>query len=210
MLIDQHKLLFVHIPKTGGTTIRDLLLRFLLKLDVARLTDSDIDRTYGYKHYRYIDYVNYYCYQIKNYNKDYFSFSFVRNPWDRVVSAYHYMKQCKEKDRYKNIIKLNINDFLMRLEEFYLNIELLMPQSDFITNNQEILVDCVGRYEFFSDDVFQIFDKYKLKCVALPNINKTRHSHYSDYYSIETKAIVKKLYERDIDFFYYTFEQKNS
>ena len=73
MYIDHNKkIVFIHIPRTGGSTIKDALGLY--------------DKIYkkGLHHLSAVD--------IPDVCKDYFKFAFVRNHWDRFVSLYFYNK----------------------------------------------------------------------------------------------------------------------
>ena len=65
---NQHKFIFVHVYRTGGTSI---------------------DKAFGGNNHKGGTHTA--LETVPNW-KDYFSFAFVRNPWDRVVSAYHMHK----------------------------------------------------------------------------------------------------------------------
>ena len=73
MINDNLKLIFVHIPKTGGTSIKKSL--------------GITNRSLGY-HKRANDIKK----EIPDKWKNYFKFSVVRNPYDRVYSIYSYYK----------------------------------------------------------------------------------------------------------------------
>jgi hypothetical protein len=74
MISHEHKFIFVHVPKTGGTSIESLL-------DLS-----------GAKHNTARQYRNFF----PDVWKRYFSFAFVRNPWDRVLSFYMFRKQVRQ------------------------------------------------------------------------------------------------------------------
>ncbi len=160
--------------------------------------------------------------------KDYFSTAFVRNPFDRLVSAFLYSKKRKE---FENS-QLNINKDTEKYENFndfcvyYLNQEDLfhpvtrynvhyLPQYRFVCdplhiarNTKEVLVSFVGRFEKLKEDfnfIYRHLDPYG----DVPELNHKRNlkrqRHYSEYYSTESKKIAEKIYEKDLDIFKYTF-----
>jgi hypothetical protein len=82
LISTEPRLLFVHVQKTGGTTIRQLLERhlpgvrpFLGTHDHARWARSALGNAYA----------------------SYFSFALVRNPWERLVSWYSMIRQLGER-----------------------------------------------------------------------------------------------------------------
>ena len=71
MVNHKHKFVFIHIPKTGGTSIESIFIDNANIKDVNGKHDmvSDIGSVFL---------------------KKYFTFTFVRNPWDRMVSYYKF------------------------------------------------------------------------------------------------------------------------
>ncbi len=76
------KLIFIHIQKTGGVSISDLLGRFV--------STTIQDRSCRHMSARRA------LKQVEN-PGDYFKFAFVRNPWDRLVSWYAMIDQARRK-----------------------------------------------------------------------------------------------------------------
>ena len=74
MINHEHKFLFLHLPKTGGTSINKF---FNDKFD-------NNERDFGHPYLS--------DYKCNNFD-DYFKFTVVRNPYDRLVSAFFYMKE---------------------------------------------------------------------------------------------------------------------
>jgi hypothetical protein len=72
MIIKNKKLLFIHIPRTGGTSIEQSFGRPRCKEGINSLTQHNTLKQYSEK-----EDIN-----------SYFTFSFVRNPWDRLISWY--------------------------------------------------------------------------------------------------------------------------
>ena len=95
--MDKRKI-FIHIPKNAGMTIRHsphlkrkILLNHKSRLinskyagDVARKMKQTGDH-HGYEHARWRDLAH-------DYRKTHTAFAIIRNPWDRVKSRYHFIK----------------------------------------------------------------------------------------------------------------------
>lgn len=153
-------------------------------------------------------------YKRKNGEKilnDYFTFSFVRNPWDWFVSNFHwdlfqYDKAKAEgrdiKYRRKFIVEDCKSDF-----ETYVKNGSLRPKwfnftqaKDFIGN-----VDYVGRFENLYEDTRYICNHLGKVYTGLPHENKTKKEHYIKYYDNKSSEIVYNLFKEDIEHFGYSF-----
>ena len=79
-------------------------------------------------------------------------------------------------------------------------------QLDYITNeNDEVIVDFIGRYENLVQDVNIVFKNLGLETVSLPHINRSNHTNYREYYTEDTKQLVADRFSRDIECFGYEF-----
>jgi hypothetical protein len=136
---------------------------------------------------------------------DYFSWSFVRNPWDRLVSTY----TNKIINKHHGGIG---NDWskLTSFKDFILKIE----KSDITNVDRHIRslhtffpedIDFIGKLENFQQDFDIICDKIGIPKQKLPHNNKTKHKHYTEYYNDETRQIVAEKYAKDIEYFGYKF-----
>ena len=203
--------LFVHIPKTGGTSISHILRGQLWLLNHHMPT----------QHLTALE-----CHQ-KSYSSCLlwgrrFSFTFVRNPWDRIVSYYFYQRYVLSAISIISEKNISLDDFIkicFRDKEFaYFEYDgnkhkryIGTPQLSWITDaNGEIMVDYIGRYETLNQD-WEIIKPRLFPAPreggVLPHINKSPREHdYRSYYSDETVDIVKNFYIRDIEYFGYKFE----
>ena len=148
--------------------------------------------------------------RIKSLSEESFVFSFVRNPWDRFVSAYEYLKRggIPYYDRTKTvIIKEEYPEFkdFVRAENVWKHWVFFWHQLDFVSIDGSIAMDFIGRFECLQSDFDDICDEINYPKVKLPYINKTKHAHYTEYYDDESIEIVGHLYKNDIEHFNYNF-----
>ena len=214
---EEPKFIFIHIQKTGGVSISNLLRRYSPTTTPGR----------GLRHISARRALK----QVEN-PDDYFKFAFVRNPWDRLVSWYTMIDEARkgvadgtaEPMTRRLIKKNNLFKYVLRcgptFDEFVINCtekqwmgngyySFTFNQLRYLTDkNGEVLVNYIGRFENLAQDISHVFDKLGLEAsqLELPHENRSAHSHYSEMYTPETREIVRKRFRRDIEFFGYEFE----
>src|SRR5210317_729274 len=188
MICRDYNCLFVHIPKTAGQSVEQFFMD-LLGLDwehdrEALLLQSNDDPARGTEklaHLSASEYVD--CgYLPQQEFSAYFKFSFVRNPWSRILSEY----------RYRNYFHhLSFRDFVLNKmpkpgwDDEYRHV---MPQYDMLHDNDgNLLVDYIGRFESLQDDFDRICEKLDIPVSRLPHRNK------SDKKSRDLKRTVRNL-----------------
>tara|TARA_B100001248_G_C27342578_1_gene437057 strand:- start:509 stop:1132 length:624 start_codon:yes stop_codon:yes gene_type:complete len=207
MISHKHEFIFIHIPKCAGTSIECALLK--AHGVIGKPTD-DQKQEFGiwYKqsgidiHHRKIDEYD------DIYEKKYFTFTFVRNPWERFLSEYFYIKRnqfnrsdfSNQYPTFKHFVKNNGIKYCYYAHDFH--------QIDFVFNsNHGKLANFVGRVENMQYDFNYVCGKIGLPKIELPYNNPTKHKHYTEYYDDETREIVAKKYEKDIEYFGYEFRK---
>lgn len=135
-----------------------------------------------------------------------FSFSFVRNPWDRAVSSYsnpdpHLIAQAQG---------LGLDVKQMDFKEF-VNMMTNVAHSHFLPQHQFVLdptgnplVDFLGRYENLEEDFRRVCEEIGVRAL-LPHANASQRSDYRRYYDSETAAQINAFYRDDIELFGYRF-----
>jgi len=174
MILHEHKTIFVHINKTGGSSIEQAMIG---------------EHAIPEKHYNVRDYLRRYPAEFKNY----FKFTFIRNPWDKVVSQYFFQKKVKN-------LKVSFEQFVYKPTG-----RVFQNQLDWITLNGEMAVDFVGRFENLQTDFDIVCNKIGHDRLWLPHIHKSNRRHYSQYYNKETRDYIGRLYSQDVEYFGYKF-----
>lgn len=135
-----------------------------------------------------------------------YSFTIIRNPFDRLVSCFFYLKDggchvgdAEDAARY-DISQNNFSDW----------IKLIATNPNHYFEQQHIMpmMTRIGRAEYF--DKISLFENLREETQWLygevfgqdiqevPTINQSKHKHFEEYYSRDTKNIVEKLYHDDI------------
>jgi hypothetical protein len=207
----ERRCVFIHVPKTGGTSIETALGLHGPWQDENRRTffgmmgSPDLlalPRTSAFLQHLSIGEVQ----ELAPEAREYFSFAFVRNPWDRMVSAYHRTDpHLLEQGRQVGIhlSGLSFAEFLSRTER--IEHAHLREQAHFICDRSgTVRVDYTGRFETIEQDFRSVCRRLGVD-LPLPRLNTSTHRDYRHYYDGETAAFVAKRYRRDIELFGYTF-----
>lgn len=197
-LENDNKIIFIHIPKAAGNALIKTLFN---------QSATGHDPLLRYKKNDLVKYTNFY------------KFSVVRNPWDRLVSAYFYLKQGgigffdKEfADKFLNDCD-EFNEFVLKLESdpHFLGKILswvhFCPQVSFLQDETgRIAVDRVVKLEYISSDISLLCKDLNLPDKQMVKDNQSKRGSYQDYYTEKTKSIVAKIYKEDIQQLGYNFE----
>ena len=215
------KILFVHITKAAGSSIEKAL-----GLDVNRVEENYNKE--NLVHFFWKGGVK--LEEVQHYTLDqlirkkligmdivgsYFKFVIVRNPFDRCVSEWKYQtKMFKEKGwfGYKNKM-LVLNSFEEYVKHLYFMYEKGVLNNRAHDRQQylyvydkkgKVVVDFVGKFENILQDWKIIKQKTGLE-IDLPKTNSGLREHYRFYYNKKTRAMVEKIYKKDLQLFGYSF-----
>jgi hypothetical protein len=205
---DQYRLVFVHVQKTGGNTVRGMLND---ALPDARNPVLELPK---HAHLGGI-------LKAEPGLADYYVFGFVRNPWSRLVSWWSMIQDAKANADAGNegaIERLRTNRFMRLVARSYVSFDefvlrgpqdlprLGTPQVRYLTTPQR-RADFIGRTESLVADVATVFEHVGLPPVhEVPRANaSTPRGPYQDFYTDATRRRVADVYAEDVASFGYTF-----
>jgi len=203
IISDSHRFIFHHVPKTGGSSITAAIAPY--SRNYAGVVPEEIHGwqfAFHHPHYMHHPVKNIVprpstTYEAGDIPESYYSFAFVRNPFDAVVSAYN-QTEYKHFDEYVEVQIFSGIEFVARYTQFaYLSDEA-----------GNILVDCIGRYEKLSEDFYEIIRTINVPLMLIPKRNITqdrKHEDYRKYYSPVSRGLVETKYKKDLEFFGYEF-----
>ena len=215
LLSIKYNFLFVHIAKTGGTSVRAALnpLRWrdpyyvpiFLCSKLSKLTGHRI----GVKFPRHAKVIAAKEMLPRELFDHLFKFAFVRNPWDLQISSYHHIR------RERPHLLAGINDFEQFLRwkldparpyQYHIDTSIEL-QSDYLVDlNGKIIVDFIGKYEQLQEDFDEVCRRIGITSKTLPHKRKaTDRGDYRQYYNDDTARLVADYFRRDIENFSYSF-----
>ena len=193
LLSHKKKFLFIHIQKTGGTSITRWLQNSVSDMEMSIEAHSPLS-------------------VVEDRYRDYFKVAFVRNPFDRLVSWYSMISKVKNPNPLQQKVLTHSKNFT----EFILNCEHLTSKSnwkpfhynqiDYLTDAKgTVAVDFIGKFEDFSQGIKTISDYLDIDSHTIGHINSSTHTAYQDYYTEKTRDIISNRFQRDLHYFNYTF-----
>ncbi len=206
--------IFVHIPKTGGTSLAQALEARAMKDDILigdtpkavkrrrRLRDLKPSGRL-WKHSRLADILGVVSPREM---EEFFILTLVRNPWDRLVSYYHWLReQSFDHPAVRLAHALPFSDFL-RHEETLHSIGPAHYASYVRLPDGRERCDLFARIEHFDEDIAPFEAHLGFSLAPLERINSSpRKRDYRQYYSDSDAEYVARLCARDIARFGYAF-----
>lgn len=213
ILLDKYKSIYILIPKAGTSSMKYWCSEILdLNINI-----KDIHKT----NLPYISKTQ----VTNNKYKNYYKFTFVRDPWDRIVSCYEdKVKDRKQKPAYNGNIFPRFRRFKeinkkMTFKEFVTVISKIpdsksdthfVSQYYLLKKNKSnlLLPNYIGKLENIQSDLKQVLSAIKinpkvtLKHLHRLTVDKTK---YRNYYTPYTKDLIYKRYKKDINYFKYDF-----
>lgn len=132
----------------------------------------------------------------------YFKFAVVRNPWERLLSEYRYIRNTPDHIRHFRVAPLSFEEFCVfqaRRKDAHQHLCVRDRHSD-------CGLDFIGRFETLIEDVNAVCNRLNIKVRALPHLNQSRADDYVDVYDDGLQRFVAEAWRRDIEMFGYRFE----
>lgn len=196
----KNKFCFIHINNTGGKTITSLLKEVAPDLEVLDKTHSTISEILNKMP------------QIM----DYYKFSYIRNPYDLLVSVFTNIIMNNSHPDYSIIGKLSFYEFIQWLGDVGLKRKdgdfwtIYRTQTDFVFKRGEVMVNDLFKYEDLCDDTGlsnanTLFLKLGFDMPRnIPLLNKTERTlNWDNLFNIKTYRLVNELFAEDFKNFKY-------
>lgn len=205
---ENKKLLYLSVSKVGNTSIKASLFAFP-EMDDYRKVHSAVKQTETRATVDHIDEF-----------QDYYKFTFVRNPFDRLVSCYENKLHTDRESVGVTIKELIYDRYMMgylgkdrgfatfarrvcKIPDKYADRHFVSQSFGMLDGDGRLIPDYVGKFENFAGDFEVIREKFDL--APLPHYNKTSkvRKNWMDYYDLETARLVYERYRTDIEVFGY-------
>ena len=220
MISHEKKLIFIHIPRTGGTTFSKFL-RPYCDDESLRFSPYDAPDVLREDHRQHAPIYEYYEYYGTKHVSDYKIVSICRNPWDKAVSMYRYHnKEDKEFDPDK-FTEMLVAPHAHHLEPhshffFWQQIRIgdlsgICDGGWFHRNNPRLktfvdlgcfrIPDHRLVFENYAYSVMSFFDEFDIKYneeELKTKTNASTHTHYSDYHTTASEQFVGSTCQLDL------------
>lgn len=210
LLSFSHRFIFIHNGKSAGTSIQEALRSFAHEPEGGRVHQL-LDRIGLQRDYRKMCFPEHttadrlQCKLPTHVFDNSFKFAFVRNPWDWLVSLYHYLKATPSHQHHRRICE--VSGF-----EEYVEFEITRnkrSQLGFLVDSRgKFLLDYIGRFENLEEDFAEICNHLQVSA-ELPHSNRSQHGDYQSYYTDVTRKQVAEHWAEEIRRLSYNFENRD-
>lgn len=195
---------FIWIPKNAGTSIFNMLNAPQFK--TAHHTKYRFGQR-GLVTFTHMDYAELVRrrHVSAGFDRSAYKFAFSRDPYDRAVSLYLYLKA----DERAGITGASFLQFLQKLDSEgctpigLFNVDGLSqcnPQVRWIENTS---LDFLGRVESLETDLQKLCHELAIPYSPPPHLNRMQHKNFTEYYCEESAELVRNFYREDFERFGY-------
>lgn len=216
-LSPRHRILFVHIAKTGGSSIRAALKRlhwtdpYAIPIHLVNGLTRVLKYKTGAKLPRHAKAIAAFECIGEPFWSQLFKFSFVRNPWDLQVSSWHHLRRVPSAptdhlDSFESFLRFKFDPD--RPFQYFFDISQEIQSHYVIDLNGRVIVDFIGRYERLHEDFAEACRRGGIPHLHLPHErhSRERKKDYRLYYDDVTAELVATHYAQDIALFGYAFD----
>jgi hypothetical protein len=206
---DQRQFIFVHVPKTAGTSMMSALAE--LPGNNRRWLANTKHETLAAFFAQWPQRQNLWDRMRRRSPETYRTFAFVRNPWDRLSSLYRYMKEYRPVEQADRV--RSFAEFLDQAADgvaWIINWHTMRPQTDFFTfadatGGRTMRLDFLGHFEHLSEDLAELSGRLGIR-IALPHKNSSTNARidYRRAYTDRMFEIAGQLFAYDAEFFGYS------
>lgn len=204
---NKHKLIFIHIPKTGGLSMMSMLeIEHKSENLYGVIRDNESFPITG-SHCSILQHLS--ALEVKKLCPEYFDsyhkFTVVRNPYDRIVSIYNYQQHLGI-NHHLHDPSWSFGYFVRNLRKNFLKIREVsshngychfIPQIDFIYDKNTLLVDAIIKFEDYSRQVSEFLKRFRINSNMVYENVSSKNVLWHDMYTPELKDIVYSIYEQD-------------
>lgn len=189
---ERRRCLFVHVPKAAGVAVVECLFGH---------------RGGGHTTYREYERLFERAYRVRDFGQ-YYSFAFVRNPWDRLHSAYEFLRgggMLPADAEFARRVLLPYPDFRTFVQGWVTPESVrswlhFVPQVEFLKNEHgAIPLSFIGRYERLHEDYEHVRTRLGFGGPLAERNRTANRTPWRDAYDAETAAIVGRAYAEDIE-----------
>ena len=197
LVSETNKVIYMKCGRTAGTDIH----RTLNQINVV-----EVSRPYFYGNGSDNWVENITDEEIKN---DYFIFTFVRNPFERLISGWNaFVSRGKVDNNFEKFIKHRGTGGYWLYKDGSVSNDHWLPQSKYVefdNDGSERFVNFVGKFENLEEDWKIVSEKIGIQNQIRKNKYRTTKEYYRSFYTDELIEIVSDFYKRDLELFNYEF-----
>ncbi len=204
---------FVHYPKTAGKTLTRFFVKawprpvagYISRGQVNELADCELEKTdivVGRGHENLADTAAIIAEAGGDIRKMKGVFCAIRNPYDLMVSNYHFMRKefrWKANKTRSNFIIANDNNFADFCEKVTISSPRAWMEIDGAQpDNLQII-----RFERLNDDMLAYAEKFGYATPTIDHLNASTRAHYSEYVCERSEAIIAEKFDYFFEKGYY-------
>ncbi len=200
--------LYLRMPRCGSTSIRTFCAEHSISYTSGRIVGYWGNKTGSELFETKTKFAELVREQYEDRDQSRYTFSCVRNPYSRAVSVMHHASWLKYVDEDFTVFcrRLEAGDYPSLKARWH----AISPYFHLFDSSGNQLVSYIWQMESLTDGLETVAKELGISDFTTHHKRNSRdvdpnRKHYTDFYTPETKDIISRVYERDIDHFGYEY-----